>query len=73
MKKQTNIEKVAQLMGLHSDKLSDSSATYIDISNENYTINICFDGKGKKFTNIVVAKSIYEKIGETVIADIKPQ
>lgn len=67
-----NIEKVAQGMGLKVDSLSDGSGTFIVLEDRNFTINICFDGKGDKFESLEIAKKIYEVVDEELILTVKP-
>lgn len=66
-----NIQKVAQALNGTIGKFSDGSQSWVLIQDKDYTINICFDGKGDKFECITVAKKIYQVVDEEVIAEIK--
>lgn len=68
-----NIQKVAAALGLEWDKHSDDSASWILLEDKNFSINICFDGKGEKFESIQVAKKIYQVVDEKIIAKIENQ
>lgn len=52
------------------DKFLDGSASWVEFETETHSINICFDGKGNKFTDIIVAEKIYQVVDEKVIARI---
>lgn len=69
-KKLTNVQKVALAMDCTFNMFSDGSASWIEFETETHSINICFDGKGDKFTEIIVAEKIYAVVDEKVIARI---
>ena len=66
-----NIEKVAQGLGGVINRFSDDSAFWLLIEDKYFSICICFDGKGDKFTHVTVAQKIYQVVDEKVIAKIK--
>ena len=66
-----NIEKVAQGIGGVINRFSDDSASWVFIEDKDFSICICFDGKGDKFTHVTVAQKIYQVVDEKVIAKIK--
>ncbi len=66
-----NIEKVAQGLGGLINRFSDDSASWVLIEDKDFSICICFDGKGDKFTHITVAQKVYQVVDEKVIAKIK--
>ena len=66
-----NIEKVAQAIGGTIDSFSDNSASWVLIEDKDFSICICFDGKGDKFTHISVGQKIYQVVDEKLIAKVK--
>lgn len=66
-----NIEKVAKAVGGEIGKFSDNSLSWVVVENKDYSLNICFDGKGEKFQHITVAKKIYQQVDEEVICRIR--
>jgi hypothetical protein len=69
-KKLKNIEVVAQILGCSWDKFSDESSSWIVFEDKDHVINISFDGDGKKFTGISIARKIYQVVDEKIIAKI---
>ena len=64
------IEKVAQILGGSVGRFSDGSQSWVLIEDKNWSINICFNGKGDKFEHITFAQKIYQVVDEKVIARI---
>jgi len=67
-RKLTNVEKVALAMDCKWNQFSDGSASWVEFETKTHAINICFDGKGDKFTDIVISEKIYQVVDEKVIA-----
>lgn len=66
-----NIEKVSAALGITWDSHSDGSGTWIEIDNDNFSVCLCFDGKGEKFEELIISKKIWEVTDEQVIGEIK--
>lgn len=69
-KKLTNVEKTALAMDCTFNRFSDGSASWVEFETKTHTVNIMFDGKGDKFTDIIIAEKIYQVVDEKVIARI---
>ncbi len=69
-KRLTNVEKTALAMGCEWDKFSDNSASWVNFETKTHAVNIMFDGKGDKFTDIIISEKIYQVVDEKVIARI---
>jgi hypothetical protein len=70
-KGQPNVVKVAKAIGGTVDKFSDNSLSWVNLENDKFRINICFDGIGEKFDHIIIAEKIYTVVDEKTIATIK--
>ncbi len=74
MKKQTkkkNVDIVAEIVGGQVGSFNDKSCSWVVLENDKHVINICFDGKGDKFQEIMIAEKIYEVVNEKVIVRVK--
>lgn len=68
-----NIDKVAKALNGCVNKFSDKSASWVFLEDSKFTVCICFDGKGEKFTHITIAEKIYQVVDEKVIGKIQPK
>lgn len=69
MAKKKNIQKVAEGLNAEYEFMSDGSGSFISIENKTHSLCISFDGKGEVFTDISIAKKIYEVVDEKIIAE----
>jgi hypothetical protein len=69
--KKRNIDIVSDIIGGEVCSFNDGSCTWIHFENEKYGIEITFDGKGNKFTEIMVSEKIYGIIDEKIIMRVK--
>ena len=73
MPKKSNIQKVAEGLGLEVDRCSDGSGTWVLLEDDQHSICIEFCGKGQEFTGIEVSKKIYQVVDEKRIAKVGPR
>jgi hypothetical protein len=73
MGNKSNIEKVAEGLGLEVERCSDGSGTWVLLEDDHHCICIEFCGKGQEFTGIVVCKKIYQVVDEKRIAKVGPR
>jgi hypothetical protein len=73
MPKKSNIQKVAEGLGLEVERCSDGSASWVSLEDHNHAICIEFCGKGNQFTSIVISEKIYQVVDEKRIAKVGPR
>jgi hypothetical protein len=67
MAKKTNLEKVADALGYPTGRFTDSSASWVEIQDQDHSICIGFTGDGKTFTDITIAKRVWAVVDEPVL------
>jgi hypothetical protein len=70
-KRLRNVDKVAEILGGTVESFSDKSATWVNIENKKFSLNIQFDGTGKEFEKITISEKVYAVVDEKVIATIR--
>jgi hypothetical protein len=72
MPKKTNIQKVAEALGVDAERASDSSAAWVSLENDKYIICIAFEPDGNDLIDITVSEKVYQVVDEKMIAKFKP-
>ncbi|MFT4061110.1 MAG: hypothetical protein QM642_01995 [Edaphocola sp.] len=69
--KETNLQKVAAILGGEVDTAEDGSYSYLLLENRKHSVTIIFDGKGDKAEDIYISKKEYQLTDENIVSTIK--
>ncbi len=69
--KHTNVQKVAEALGVDAGRASDKSASWVVVENDEHSICISFTGDGEEFDSISVCEKVYQVVEEKVVVKVR--